>query len=137
MIASASLTAATGSSNVADLNDGIAGNQSIIVDSLSQKLKNRLAENNANDFVKSAPSPSADDEVLMKILLKQISLDHKTVQVAIALDGFETDLTIDESKELKGTGEVKINESVWTKITFGVVLNSDNTASRVDYKIEQ
>lgn len=88
-------------------------------------------------FVESEYAPSAGEEVLMKELMKQISSDYKTDQITIAIDGFETVKINENQKSVKGLGEVRVGDLVWNKITFDVVINGDNKASKVEYKIEQ
>ena len=87
-------------------------------------------------FVESNNAPSADEEILMRELMKQISRDYKTDQITIAIDGFETTNSVNNQKELKGIGEIKIGEVEWNKIKFDVVLNADKKATKIIYDIK-
>ncbi|HEX8287309.1 MAG TPA: hypothetical protein VF556_04905 [Pyrinomonadaceae bacterium] len=87
-------------------------------------------------FVESDYAPSADEEILMRELMKQISRDYKTDQITIAIDGFETTETANSQKNLKGDGEIKIGEVEWSKIKFDVVLNTDKKATKIVYNIK-
>lgn len=88
-------------------------------------------------FVESNYAPSASEDVLMKEIMKQISKDYKTEQITIAIDGFESTKLNETQKSVKGLGEVRVGDLIWKKIAFDVVMNSDNKASKVNYKIEQ
>jgi len=88
-------------------------------------------------FIESNFAPSASEDVLMKEIMKQISKDYKTDQIVIAIDGFESTKLNETQKNVKGLGEVRVGDLVWKKITFDVVMNADNKAAKVDYKIEQ
>ena len=90
-------------------------------------------------FVESAEStfaPAAEEEILMKELMKQISVDYKTDQITIAIDGFETLDATNNQKSLKGIGEVKIGEVEWNKINFDVILGADKKATKIVYNIK-
>lgn len=87
-------------------------------------------------FVESNNASSADEEILMQELMKQISRDYKTDQITIAIDGFETTNVVNSQKELKGIGEIKIGEVEWNKIKFDVVLNADKKATKIIYDIK-
>ena len=87
-------------------------------------------------FVESDYAPSADEEVLMRELMKQISRDYKTEQITIAIDGFDAMQTTDNQRQLKGIGEIKIGEVEWNKIKFDVVLNADKRATKITYDIK-
>jgi hypothetical protein len=166
-----------------------ASNYSVLINDLSQKLKNDLGENNlqvkieaveetrlANNivevkgkafcvlpkdktqlpinfeakldaakasvadvqyvFVESDYAPTADEEILMRELMKQVSRDYKTDQITIAIDGFEANEAANSQKNLKGIGEIKIGEVEWNKINFDVVLGADKKAKKIVYVIE-
>jgi len=87
-------------------------------------------------FVESNYASSADEEILMRELMKQISRDYKTDQITIAIDGFEATDATNSQKELKGIGEIKIGEVEWNKIKFDVVLNADKKATKIIYDIK-
>ncbi len=87
-------------------------------------------------FVESNNAPSADEEILMRELMKQISRDYKTDQITIAIDGFETTNVANSQKGLRGIGEIKIGEVEWNKIKFDVVLNADKKATKIIYDIK-
>jgi hypothetical protein len=87
-------------------------------------------------FVESDYAPSADEEILMRELMKQISRDYKTEQITIAIDGFDATQTTDNQRQLKGIGEIKIGEVEWNKIRFDVVLNADKKATKITYDIK-
>ncbi|MCD9188524.1 MAG: hypothetical protein LUM44_19050 [Pyrinomonadaceae bacterium] len=97
---------------------------------------NNLLEDVKYVFVESNYAPSASEDVLMKEIMKQISKDYKTSQITIAIDGFESTKLNENQKSVKGLGEVRVGDLVWKKITFDVVMDADNRASKVDYKIE-
>lgn len=88
-------------------------------------------------FIESNYAPSASEDVLMKEIMRQISKDYKTDQIVIAIDGFESTKLNETQKNVKGLGEVRVGDLVWKKITFDVVMNADNKAAKVNYKIEQ
>lgn len=87
-------------------------------------------------FIETSYSPSADEEVLIRELIKQISRDYKTDRITIAIDGFDATRSSDNQKQLKGVGEVKIGEVEWNKINFDVVLNGDKKATKITYDIK-
>ena len=87
-------------------------------------------------FVESNYAPSADEEVLMRELMKQISRDYKTDQITIAIDGFDATAASDNQKQLKGIGEIKIGEVEWSKINFDVLLNAGKRATKIKYDIK-
>ena len=87
-------------------------------------------------FVDGDYAPSADEQSLMRELMKQISHDYKTDQITIAIDDFETAETANSQKNLKGNGEIKIGEVEWSKINFDVVLNAEKKATKVIYNIK-
>lgn len=87
-------------------------------------------------FVESEYAPSADEEILMRELMKQISRDYKTEQITIAIDGFDATQAADNQRQLKGMGEIKIGEVEWNKIKFDVVLNADKKATKITYDIK-
>ncbi|HEX8639058.1 MAG TPA: hypothetical protein VF692_13400, partial [Pyrinomonadaceae bacterium] len=87
-------------------------------------------------FVESDYAPNADEEILMRELMKQVSRDYKTDQITIAIDGFETSKAANSQKNLKGIGEIKIGEVEWNKINFDVVLGADKKAKKIVYDIK-
>lgn len=87
-------------------------------------------------FVESDYAPSADEEILMRELMKQVSRDYKTDQITIAIDGFETSKAANNQSNLKGIGEIKIGEVEWNKINFDVVLGADKKAKKIVYDIK-
>lgn len=87
-------------------------------------------------FVESNYAPTTDEEILMRHLLKKISADYKTENVVIAIDGFDTNNAAENQKEYKGLAEVRVGEVEWKRIDFDVVLNSDNKAEKVEYKLK-
>lgn len=87
-------------------------------------------------FVESDYAPDADEEILMRELMKQVSRDYKTDQITIAIDGFETSKAADNQSSLKGIGEIKIGEVEWNKINFDVVLGADKKAKKIVYAIK-
>lgn len=88
-------------------------------------------------FVESEYVPSSEEEVLMKEIMKKISQDYKTQEIVIAIDNFETSPASENKFQYRGVGEVKIGEISWSKINFNVLLNSDKTASKIEYKIQK
>lgn len=87
-------------------------------------------------FVESNYAPSADEEILMRELMKQVSRDYKTDQITIAIDGFDATQATNNQKQLTGIGEIKIGEVEWNKIKFDVVLNADKKATKITYDIK-
>lgn len=81
-------------------------------------------------------APNADEEVLMKELMKQVSRDYKTDQITIAIDGFETSKAANNQSNLKGIGEIKIGEVGWNKIRFDVMLDAGQKATKIVYDIK-
>ena len=88
-------------------------------------------------FVESEYAPSSEEEILMKEIMKQISHDYKTQEIVIAIDNFESSASTENKVQYKGVGEVRIGEIQWSKIDFNVVLNSDKTAAKIEYKIQK
>ena len=87
------------------------------------------------ESVENSYAPTNDEEFLMKHLLKKISTDYKTENVVIAIDGFETKNPTGIQKEYKGFAEVRIGDIEWKIIDFDVVLNGQNTATKIEYKL--
>lgn len=87
-------------------------------------------------FVESEYAPAAEEEILMRELMKRVSLDYKTDRITIAIDGFEKNKTTDNQNVLKGIGEIKIGEVEWSKINFDVVLDADKKATKIVYTIK-
>ena len=75
--------------------------------------------------------------IMMKEIMKQISRDYKTREIVIAIDNFESSDSLENKVQYKGVGEVKIGEIQWSRINFNVVLNSDKTAAKIEYKIQK
>ena len=88
-------------------------------------------------FVEGDYSPTTDEEVLMKHLLKKIAADYKTENVVIAIDAFETTQASGNQRELKGIAEVRVGDVEWKRIDFDVVLNNENQASKVAYQLKK
>lgn len=88
-------------------------------------------------FVESNYAPTTDEEILMRHLLKKIAADYKTENVVIAIDGFETENAAQNQKEYKGLAEVRVGEVEWKRIDFDVVLNKENKAQKIEYKLQQ
>ena len=88
-------------------------------------------------FVESSyAAPEAEEEILMRELMKQVSRDYKTDQITIAIDGFEKNKALNNESNLKGIGEIKIGEVEWNKINFDVVLGADKKATKIVYSIK-
>ncbi|MDQ3130482.1 MAG: hypothetical protein M3Q99_06945 [Acidobacteriota bacterium] len=87
-------------------------------------------------FVETNYAPSADEEVLIRELMKQISRDYKTDRITIAIDGFDANAASDNQKQLTGVGEIKIGEVEWSKINFDVILNAAKKATKITYDIK-
>ena len=88
-------------------------------------------------FVESENAPVSEEEILMKEIMKQISRDYKTHEIVIAIDNFESAEALESKVRYKGVGEVRIGEIGWSKIDFNIVLNSDKTAAKIEYKIQK
>lgn len=80
-------------------------------------------------------APSTTEEILMKELMKKVSVDYKTESITIAIDGFEVVPSAD-GKVLKGNGEIKIGEVGWSKINFDVMFDDENKPARIKYDIK-
>ncbi len=65
----------------------------------------------------------------------RIGTDYKTDSIVLALNGFEI-VSATNGKQYAGTGEIKIGEVEWSKIKFDVVLDENNSAAKIGYKIE-
>lgn len=94
------------------------------------------------DFAEAAvdaeSAPSSNEEILTKELISKISLDYKTKNIVVAVDGIENVLNASNQKEFTGVGEVRIGSLVWNKIKFDVVMDDANkTATKIVYKIEE
>lgn len=77
-------------------------------------------------------APTATEETLTKELMKQISLDFKTQDIVVAIDGFEKI----EGEKILGKGEVRVS-GMWKKIKFDVSLDEmKGQAKKVIYKLE-
>lgn len=91
--------------------------------------------------VKVATVPKYDantnnEEILMKELMKKISQDYKTVNITIAIDGFDQFQLSSDKQEFTGKGEVKIGEVEWNTISFDVVLDKDKIPTKIEYEIQ-
>lgn len=80
-------------------------------------------------------APTTTEEILMKELMKKVSVDYKTDSIVIAIDGFEVVPSAD-GKVLKGNGEIKIGEVEWSKINFDVMLDDENKPAQIKYDIK-
>ena len=80
-------------------------------------------------------APTTTEEILMKELMKKVSVDYKTASIVIAIDGFELVPSAD-GKAFKGNGEIKIGEVEWSKINFDVVLDDENKPAQIKYDIK-
>ena len=80
-------------------------------------------------------APTTTEEVLMKELMKKVSVDYKTDSIVIAIDGFEV-VPSANGKVLKGNGEIKIGEVEWSKINFDVMLDDENKPAQIKYDIK-
>lgn len=89
-----------------------------------------FVEENNDEF-----APTNTEEVLMKELMKQVSVDYKTDSIVIAIDGFEV-VPSANGKTLKGNGEIKIGEVKWSKINFDVMLDDENKPAQIKYDIK-
>lgn len=100
-------------------------------------LTRQNVENIEYKFVESEFAPAAEEELLMKELMKQISRDYKTQDVVIALDGFEQYQNAPDQVQYKGVGEVRIGALYWTKINFDIMLSENQTAKSVKYNLQK
>ena len=92
------------------------------------------------DFVKASAdyNPTANEEILMKVLMGKISRDYKTENIVIAIDSVENVADINGEKKFLGVGEVRVGDLVWNRIKFDVVMDAGNQkASKIVYKIEK
>jgi hypothetical protein len=80
-------------------------------------------------------APTTTEEILMKELMKKVSVDFKTDSIVIAIDGFEV-VPSANGKMLKGNGEIKIGEVEWSKINFDVMLDDENKPAQIKYDIK-
>ena len=91
-------------------------------------------------FVEAAPdyAPSEIQGNLMTNLMTQISKDYKTTNIVIAIDNFDTDKINSDQTKYEGTGEVRIGDFEWRRISFNVVLDSQNqTATKIVYEVQK
>lgn len=88
-------------------------------------------------FIENEYAPSSEEEILMKQLMNQISRDYKTQKIVIAIDNFESSDSSENKVQYKGIGEIKIGEIGWSRIDFNVILNSDKTAAKIEYKLQK
>lgn len=72
---------------------------------------------------------------MIKELIKKIGKDYKTDDIVFALNGFEM-VSATDGKQYADTGEIKIGEVEWSKLKFDVVLSDDNSATKIEYRIE-
>ncbi len=86
-------------------------------------------------FIEDA-APVNTEEILMNNLLKKIAADYKTENVVISIDGFATDELKASDKQYKGAAEVRVGELEWKKIDFDIVLNAENNAEKIEYKVK-
>ncbi len=92
------------------------------------------------DFVEPSPefAPTSNEEVLMRELMKKISVDYSTQNIVIAIDNYENVSGLTKQNEFTGVGEVRIGDFTWSTIKFDIVLAPENTgASRIIYKIDK
>ena len=90
----------------------------------------KFVEDNSPQF-----APTSVEEILIKELMKQVGKDYKTDSIVLALNDFEV-VSATDGKAYAGTGEIKIGEVEWSKIKFDVVLDEDNSATKIKYQIE-
>lgn len=88
-------------------------------------------------FVESEYIPTSEEEILMKEIMNRLSRDYQTREIVIAIDNFESFSSPEDKIQYKGVGEVRIGQFNWSKINFDVVLNSDKTTVKIQYKIEK
>ncbi len=92
------------------------------------------------DFVENSAeyTPTSNEDILMKELMKQIKNDYKTENIIIAIDTVENVGDTNNSEKFLGFGEVRIGDLIWNKIKFDVVLNAKTKkANKVVYKLEK
>jgi hypothetical protein len=80
-------------------------------------------------------APTSTEQVLMKELMKKVSVDYKTDSIVISIDDFEIVETAG-GKAYKGVGEIKIGEVEWSKIDFDVLLDNENKPAKIKYDIK-
>lgn len=88
-------------------------------------------------FVDGEYAPVSSEEVLMKELMQKIGADYQTSDITIAIDAFELTKINETEKGAKGAGEIRVGDLVWNKLTFDIILNDENKASKIVYKIEE
>lgn len=101
---------------------------------------NRKVTDIKYNFVEDNPNyaPSANEEILMKELMKQIRQDYKTENIVIAIDSVEKVENANNESKFLGVGEVRIGDLVWNSIKFDVVLNAQTQkANKIVYKVEK
>ena len=100
----------------------------------------RSVENVDYKFVEAESefAPSMAEDSLMKGLMAQISKDHATTNIVIAIDGFDAARLTSAETKYEGTGEVRIGDFEWHKIKFNVVLDAQSqSATRISYEIQK
>ena len=80
---------------------------------------------------------TANEEFLMKELMKQIRADYKTDNIVIALDGVENNTIFSGKKEFTGIGEVRIGDLEWNKTKFAVEVDTKGKATKVAYDVKK
>jgi len=103
-------------------------------------LNNKIVEDVSYKFVEETSefAPGIAEDSLIRELLTAISKDHKTTNIVIAIDGFETSRLTSNQTKYQGSGEVRIGDFEWRRINFNVVLDSQNqTVTKVLYELQK
>lgn len=104
---------------------------------VAQKSISEISYDFVGEEIASDYAPTANEEVLMKTLLKQISKDYNTDNIVIALDGVDGKFGAASVKEFTGVGEVRIGDMEWNRIEFNVVIGENGKASKVFYDLKK
>lgn len=101
---------------------------------------NRSVEDISYKFVEAESefAPSLAEDNLMRELMTQISKDHKTTNIVISIDKFDSARNSANQMHYQGVGEVRIGDFEWRRIEFNVIVNAqDQTAEKVLYNLQK
>lgn len=101
---------------------------------------NRSVEDISYKFVEAESefAPSLAEDNLMLELMTQISKDHKTTNITISIDKFDSARNSANQMQYQGVGEVRIGDFEWRRIEFNVTVNAQNQAAeKVLYNLQK
>lgn len=92
--------------------------------------------NNASSSVETMATAAVEEAVTLS-LLKSLAAEYKTDNVVIALDGLNRQKDSAGENSLSGTGEARIGDFQWRKISVEAQLDDKGIIKRVAYKIQE